>query len=102
MFTHYSPNAPKVPFIKITTQNSAHLTLSKRHILMMEMKPIPESRIKTGDTIMHASRENDVVISTKVIHLWESMSAPFMESGYLVVNNTLVSNYVAFVEIKFI
>jgi len=102
-FGHYAPNAPKVPFAKIRTRNGSQLTLSERHMVVIQkmdtrtMTPIPASRIKKGDTIIHVSGKNDVVVSTEIIHLREGMYAPFTASGYLVVDNILVSNYVAFI-----
>jgi len=97
-FGHYSPDAPKAPFVKIMTQNGSELTLSESHMIKtVDSRTIPASQILKGDSIYHVSGKTDVVVSTKTIRMQKGMYAPFTASGYLIVDDILVSNYVALI-----
>jgi len=102
-FGHYYPNSPKSPFVKVTTIEGSELTLSLNHMVKTATSgTIPAVRIKKGDSLLNSSGKIALVESTSKIQLQQGMYAPFTASGYLIVDNILVSNYVALHEQNFL
>jgi len=102
-FGHYHPNSPKSPFMKIETANGSELTLSLNHMVKtVASGTIPAANVKKGDSLFHASGMIELVESTKKVQLQQGLYAPFTASGYLIVDNMLVSNYVALQEKSFL
>merc|ERR1711933_105570 len=62
----------------------------------------PAAHVKKGDSLYHVSGKIELVESTKKVNLQQGMYAPFTASGYLIVDNMLVSNYVALQEDAFL
>jgi len=102
-FGHYYPNSPKSPFIKIKTVEGSELTLSLNHMVKTTTSgSIPAVQIKKGDSLLNSSGKIEFVESTNEFQLQQGMYAPFTASGYLIVDNILVSNYVALKEESFL
>jgi len=97
-FGHYEePSASKITeFTKIITRGSKELILSPSHMVQTSSKTIPAMQIKKGDSLVSATSKDVTVRSVETIRLKNSgMYAPFTPSGYLVVNDMVVSNYVS-------
>lgn len=97
-FGHYEPNSSKTDFTKITTETGEELTLSPNHMVKTTTTTTPAVQIKKGDSLIHrttSTTDAAIVKSVKTVQLQNGMYAPFTSSGYLVVDDMVVSNYVS-------
>jgi Hint module len=79
-----------------TSSNKAELELSKDHMVMTEGgRNVPASHITVGDMLVTASGELVAVESIRTV-IRKGSFAPFTLSGSIVVNDLVVSNYVAY------
>jgi len=85
-------------FLQIETTNST-LTLSSSHMVFLYGRhlPVPASLVACGDNLVGASGEALQVISINEVEE-KGLYAPFTPSGILLVNDMLVSSFVAFEE----
>jgi len=95
-FGHKNDNA-SAEYIKISTDVTKNpIKLSAAHMISIEGdRYVPASSVKKGDMIQLATGESATVKNTKTVTR-EGAYAPFTRSGKLVVNDVVVSNYIAY------
>lgn len=83
-------------FLVLYTQGNHKLELSADHMVSVEgRRSIPASMIRKGDKLLTASGEFTTVKNIGSVRR-KGVYAPFTESGTIVVNDIVASNYVAF------
>jgi Hint module len=84
-------------FISISTKGSRKaLEMSEDHMVVVEGgRNVPASMIAVGDMLVTSSGELAAVKSIRIVTRMGAF-APFTRSGSIVVNDLVVSNYVAF------
>jgi len=95
-FGHYDTKIQSDAFMSLTTSDGKSLTLTPNHMIQTSNKgTIAASRIQLGDSVMIASsNKNEKVTQISKNTRKKGMYAPFTKSGYLVVDDIVVSNYI--------
>lgn len=87
-------------FLSIHTEGNRRLDISEDHMVMMEDggRIIPASMVQIGDNLLVASGDDGLAATVTSIRTVKrtGVYAPFTESGTIVVNDIVASNYVAF------
>eukprot|EP00548_Thalassiothrix_antarctica_P002281 CAMPEP_0194138802 /NCGR_PEP_ID=MMETSP0152-20130528/8537_1 /TAXON_ID=1049557 /ORGANISM="Thalassiothrix antarctica, Strain L6-D1" /LENGTH=672 /DNA_ID=CAMNT_0038836393 /DNA_START=24 /DNA_END=2042 /DNA_ORIENTATION=+ len=101
-FGHYDPNSVvKNVFVTLTTLNGKSLTLTPNHMVRTANRgTIPASSVKPQqDYLLTQTMESSLVIDNKInASPQKGMYAPFTKSGYLIVDDIVVSNYIAMID----
>jgi Hint module len=100
-FGHYEPNT-RSEFIQIYTENHeyAPLEITADHLLYAEIQQsgsinfVPAGTIQEGDFVLVENMTLAQVKRIRTIHR-DGIYAPFTESGTIVVNGVVASNYIA-------
>jgi hypothetical protein len=84
-------------YLQVATEGDrAPIEISADHMMMVDGdRAVPASMLKKGDLVVTASGEVAAVKSIKKV-VRKGAFAPFTESGKIVVNDIVASNYVAF------
>lgn len=89
-------------FLQIVTEGDRKpLEISKDHMVKnQDGRSIPASMVKVGDMLIATSGDLVSVTSIRAV-IRKGVYAPFTESGFIIVNDIVASNYIAFHESAF-
>jgi hypothetical protein len=90
-------------YLQITTEGGrSPLKISSNHMVMVDSdRAIPASILKKGDMVVTASGEVASVKSIETV-LGKGAFAPFTESGKIVVNDLVASNYISYQDSEYL
>jgi len=97
-FGHYDKDIRSDVFVTITTSNGKSVTLTPNHMIMTANRgTIAASSVRPADSLITSSTTQEELIVTRITKnvMKKGMYAPFTNSGYLVVDDIVVSNYIA-------
>lgn len=89
-FGHYEPDALS-EYLRIQSQNKGAIEISAQHMLFLDNnKAVPAASVRVGDMLLGGNAV------TKINHVMSKGAfAPFTNSGTIVVNKIVASNYVS-------
>jgi hypothetical protein len=94
-FAHKNSNMV-TSYLQLRIASGSRLTISPEHLLFVHGHgAVPASHVKTGDQVYTGDNVLDAVVSVKSV-IKKGVYAPFTPSGELIVNNVLVSSFIAY------
>jgi hypothetical protein len=89
-FGHYEPDAVS-EYLRIQSQNKGAIEISAQHMLFLDNnKAVPAASVRVGDMLLGGN------VVTKINHVMSKGAfAPFTNSGTIVVDKIVASNYVS-------
>jgi hypothetical protein len=94
-FGHKNDSA-SAEYLRITTESDAKpIEISPAHMINVDNHYVPASNVKLGDMLQLASGNHVEVKSIKTVTR-KGAYAPFTNSGKIVVNNIVASNYISY------
>jgi len=83
-------------YLQITTESNAKsLEISPAHMILVDNHYVPASNVKQGDMLQLASGDLVAVKNIKTVTR-KGAYAPFTNSGKIIVNNIVASNYISY------
>ena len=95
-FGHYDPEV-EATYLQIFTKMSLDkpLEISADHMVFVGKQAVPAGSAKVGDNLLDSNGENAEIVNIKSV-IRKGAYAPFTESGSIVVNDIVASNYISF------
>lgn len=95
-------NKSSAEFLQITTNTNRPLEISKDHMILLEGgRFVPASMVRKGDMLVNGLGELVLVQTMRKI-IRKGVYAPFTQSGTLVVDNIVASNYIAYQDSEYL